>query len=254
MDSSYSIPTIRKAFSVIKSISKNNNGSTLTDIVNEIEAPKSSVFKILYSLMNENIIEKKDDRYYLGNMLIHYGLHTLAQRDIKTVSNPYLYSLMEATGETAHAAIPVGMKSMLLDVVLTTHPISFSSPVGSLFPMYCTSHGKTFLAYTDNFTIDEYLENNDLIKRTDKTIVSAYDLKNEIKIIREQGYSMDEIEFEEDIRCCAAPIMDNSGKCIAAIGVTSTTITFTKERVPEISEAVKDAAHRISNEMGYRQP
>ena len=185
-------------------------------------------------------------------MLIHYGLHTLSQRDLKSVARPFLYELMEKTGETAHIAIPVGMQSMLLDVVLTTHPISFSSPVGSLFPLYCTSHGKAILAFTGNFTVREYVENNTLQSRTDKTITTAEQLINEIDKIRIQGYSMDEIEFAEDIRCCAAPLYDNSGICIGAAGITSTVITFGEERISEISAEVKKTAAKISSEMGYR--
>lgn len=252
MPASYTIPVLEKTFSVIKCISEHDDGLTLSDIVKKIEAPKSTVFKILHTLEKELIVEKKADRYFLGSMLIHYGLHTLSQRDFKAVAQPYLNSLMEETGETTHLAVPVGMQSMILDVVLTTHPISFSSPVGSLFPLYCTSHGKTILAFTEDFTLDEYLENNTLLHRTDKTITSPEALRSEIELIRKQGFSMDEIEFADDIRCCAAAVRDNRGKFIGAVGITSTTITFSEDRIDEISRAVKAAALKISSEMGFR--
>ncbi|MDC7225400.1 MAG: IclR family transcriptional regulator [Spirochaetales bacterium] len=252
MASSYTIPVLEKTFSVIKCISENDEGLTLSDIVRRLQAPKSTVFKILHTLENELIVEKKNDRYFLGSMLLHYGLHTLSQRDLKAVAYPHLETLMEKTGETAHLAVPVGMQSMILDVVLTTHPIRFSSPVGSLFPLYCTSHGKTILAFTDDFTLDEYIETNPLHHRTDMTITSADALRSEIEIIRNQGYSMDELEFVDDIRCCAAPVWDSSGKLIGAVGITSTVITFGKDRIEEISGLVKDSAHKISSEMGHR--
>jgi IclR family transcriptional regulator, KDG regulon repressor len=184
-------------------------------------------------------------------MLIHYGLRTLSRRDLKGVVIPFLNSLMKETGETAHLTIPVGMQSMILDVVLTTHPIKFSSPVGSLFPLYCTSHGKTYLAFGDHFTLDEYLSETRLLPRTDHTITEPDNLRAEIVKIRNQGFSMDELEFADDIRCCAAHILDNQSKCIGTIGITSTSITFTKKRIKEISEAVKSAAAGISLEMGY---
>ncbi len=252
MASSYTIPVLEKTFAVIRCISNHDDGLTLSDIVKKLEAPKSTVFKILHTLEKELIVEKKNDRYFLGSMLIHYGLHTLSQRDLKAVANPFLYSLMEETGETAHLAVPVGMQSMILDVVLTTHPIRFSSPVGSLFPLYCTSHGKTVLAFTEDFTVDEYLENNSLLVRTDKTITDPDDLRTEIDRIRTQGYSMDEIEFADDIRCCAAPVRDNKGKMIGAVGITSTVITFNEDRIDEIAKSVKATAKKISTEMGYR--
>lgn len=252
MAAAYNIPVLQKTFAVIKCIADHEEGLTLSEIVKYLEAPKSTVFKILYTLEEELIIEKKNDKYYLGSMLIHFGLHTLSQRDLKAVARPFLTELMENTGETAHIAIPVGMQSMILDVVLSSHHIRFSSPVGSLFPLYCTSHGKTFLSFTDDFTVDEYIEKTDLHHRTSKTITTAERLKEEIETIREQGYAIDEIEFADDIRCCAAPLRDSTGRCIGAVGITSTVITFGKERIPEIAEIVRETAAKISAEMGYR--
>ncbi len=252
MTASYTIPVLEKTFAVIKCISENDDPMTLSDIVKKLDAPKSTVFKILHTLEKELIVEKKNDKYFLGSMLIHYGLHTLSQRDLKAVARPFLNSLMTETGETSHLAVPVGMQTMILDVVLTTHPIRFSSPVGSLFPLYCTSHGKLFLTFNDHFTLYEYIASNTLLKRTENTITSPDILRKELELIRSRGYSMDEGEFIDDIRCCAAPVRDNKGRCIGAVGITSTTITFGKERIKEISEAVKTTAKKISNEMGYR--
>ena len=253
MAPSYTIPVLGKTFAVIKCISENDDGMTLRDIVKNLEAPKSTVFKILHTLEKELILEKKNDKYFLGSMLIHYGLHTLSQRDLKAVAKPFLSSLMVDTGETSHLAVPVGMQTMILDAVLTTHPIRFSSPVGSLFPLYCTSHGKLFLAYNNNFTLKEYVASNTLMKRTENTITRTAALNKELELIRSRGYSMDEGEFIDDIRCCAAAVQDNKGLCIGAVGITSTTITFTKDRIEEISNAVKKAAIKISNEMGFRK-
>ena len=252
MAASYNIPVLEKTFAVIKCISENDEGITLSDIVKKLGAPKSTVFKILYTLEKELIVEKKSDKYFLGSMLIHYGLHTLSQRDLKTVAHPFLVSLMQETGETAHLAIPVGMQTMILDVVLTAHPIRFSYPVGTLFPMYCTSHGKLFLSCSDNFSLDEYISSNPLLKRTENTITSHDALRNELESIRNQGYSLDEGEFIDDIRCCAAPVRDSKGRCIGAVGITATTITFGKDRNEEIFRSVKNTAIKISNEMGYR--
>ena len=252
MTASYTIPVLEKTFAVIKCISDNDEGMTLSDIVKKLDAPKSTVFKILHTLEKELIIEKKRDKYFLGSMLIHYGLHTLSQRDLKAVAHPFLVSLMQETGETSHLAVPVGMQSMILDVSLTTHPIRFSSPVGTLVPMYCTSHGKLFLAFSNNISLKDYIASTPLLKRTENTITTPDDLNKEIEIIQNAGFSMDEGEFVDDIRCCAAPVRDNKGKCIGAVGITATTITFTKERIEEICKAVKTTADNISNEMGYR--
>lgn len=247
----YSIPILEKSYAVINCISENKEGLTLSEIVKKLDEPKSTIFKILFTLEKQLIIEKKNSKYFLGSMLIHYGLQTLSRRDLKGVVQPFLNSLMKETGETAHLTIPVGMQSMILDVVLTTHPIKFSSPVGSLFPLYCTSHGKIYLTFGDHFTFDEYLSATNIIARTEQTITEVDNLKVEIEKIYKQGFSVDELEFADDIRCCAAPIFDSQSKCIGTIGITSTSITFTVDRIEEVSAAVKSTAFKVSSEMGY---
>ncbi len=247
----YSIPILEKSYAVINCISEHEEGLTLSEIVKKIDVPKSTIFKILYTLEIQHIVEKKAGKFFLGSMLIHYGLRTLSRRDLKGVVKPFLNSLMKKTGETAHLTVPVGMQSMILDVVVTTHPIRFSSPVGSLFPLYCTSHGKIYLAFGDHFTLNEYLSVTKLLPRTGHTLTNPDELRAEIAKIHNQGFSMDELEFADDIRCCAAPILDNNGKCIGTIGITSTSITFTKGRIEEVAGTVKSAAAKISIEMGH---
>lgn len=251
MPSSYTIPVLHKTFMVLNCLSKHNEGLSLSDIVKKLELPKSTVFKILFTLEQEHIVKKENDCFFLGSMLIHYGLHTLSQRDLVPVAKPYLMKLMKETGETAHLAVPVGRQSMMLDVIQSVRHIIFSSPVGSLFPLYCTSHGKIILAFTKEFTLDEYLEKTELVKRTENTITSVDELKREIEKIKTQGYAMDDIEFADDIRCCAAPVRDSDGLLMGALGITATTITFGKDRFEEISKIVMDTAEQISKEMGY---
>lgn len=249
---SYSIPVLERAFAVIRCISQHDEGITLTAIVRKLGAPKSTVFKILHTLEHEHVVEKRSDRYFLGSILIHYGLHTLSQRDLKTIAKPFLLDMVEKTGETAHIAVPVGMQSMIFDVVLNTRHIRFSSPVGTLFPLYCTSHGKVFLAFSSSISLDQYLDEIPLLSRTEHTLTDRSELSAELERIRFQGYSMDDIEFADDIRCCAAPVWDSSGNCIAAIGVTSTIMTFGRDRIGEIADCVKSSAMKLSMEMGYR--
>ena len=62
MAASYNIPVLGKTFAVIKCISEHDEGMTLSDIVKELDAPKSTVFKILFTLENELIVEKKTDK------------------------------------------------------------------------------------------------------------------------------------------------------------------------------------------------
>jgi DNA-binding IclR family transcriptional regulator len=250
MPPSYTIPALVQSFSVINFISKNPDGVTFTDIVTESGVPKSTVFRILHTLEHYAWVEKRGDRFFLGYMFIHYGLTTLSGRRIADIAAPVLESLVDQTGETAHLAVLSGKHSMILDVRESNKHIKLTSPAGQLLPLYCTSHGKLFLAYIVGNDLEGFYFGETLEKKTEHTITELSALRSEIKKIRMQGYSVDNQEYHENVRCCAAPIFDRSGGCIGAIGVTGTTMTCSAERVEEIAMMIKDSAEGISRQMG----
>ena len=249
MPPTYLIPALVQSFSVIECISENSEGVTFTDIVTETKVPKSTVFRILHTLENNSWVEKRGDRYYLGYMFIHYGLTTLSGRRIADIAGPVLDYLAEQTGETAHLAVLSGKHSMILEVRESKKHIKLTSSAGQLLPLYCTSHGKLFLAHIIGNDLEGFYFGETLERRTEHTITEITVLRAELDRIRRQGYSVDNQEYQENVRCCAAPIFDRSG-CIGAIGVTGTTMTCTVDRMKEISVFVKDAAAGISRQMG----
>ena len=116
MASSYIIPALARTFDVIDYISKFPQGVSFSEIVQHLNAPKSSIFRILHTLESNSWVEKKGDKYCLGFMFIHYGMLTLARRDLAKVAKTHLQCLMDDLGETTHLAVLSGKQSMLMAV------------------------------------------------------------------------------------------------------------------------------------------
>ena len=91
-------------------------------------------------------------------------------------------------------------------------------------------------------------------KRTTRTLTTLKDIRRECDLTCKRGYSLDDEEFNMGIRCLAAPVFASDGSVAAAIGVTAATVRFTKERIPEIAVAVRDAATELSRLLGYDAP
>jgi len=250
MAPSYTIPALARTFDVIECISQHHGGMAFSEIVAATGAPKSSVFRILHTLESRAWVEKRDDRYFLGYMLIHYGLTTLSDRRIADVAAPVLDTLTDETGETSHLAVPSGKKSMILEVREAKQHIKLTSTAGNLLPLHCTSHGKLFLAYIIGDDLEGFYYGEDLERRTEHTITDLGALRTEIQQIRSQGYAMDNLEYHDNIRCCAAPVFGRNGACIGAVGITGTTMTCTIDRVTSLADSVKKAASAISRQMG----
>lgn len=55
---------------------------------------------------------------------------------------------------------------------------------------------------------------------TERTITDKETLINQLKIVRENGFAVDDMENEEGVCCMAAPVKDYEGKIVAAISIS----------------------------------
>jgi IclR family acetate operon transcriptional repressor len=87
---------------------------------------------------------------------------------------------------------------------------------------------------------------------TANTITTATRLKAELRAVRSRGYAIDDEEKEVGLRCVSAAVRGHSGKLFAAMSVSGPAFRVTKERIPEIGQAVMHAANELSAELGYQ--
>jgi IclR family acetate operon transcriptional repressor len=164
---------------------------------------------------------------------------------------PILERLTAQTDETSHLAIPCDNRSLIVAVQDSSHPLRAASRPGFLAELHCSSTGKTFLAFLHHERLEEVLGDERPVKRTPQTLTKLSELKQEVKLTRERGYSLDNEEFAIGIRCLAAPVYDSTGALAAAIGITASTVRFSKDRIPEVGKQVAEKAAELSRLLGY---
>ena len=126
------------------------------------------------------------------------------------------------------------------------------SRLGHHVPMHCIAVGKVIWANMDEDFIDDFLNANGLPRRIQNTMTDAIHLKKQIKIIKEQGFAIDDEENETDIRCVGAPIRNEIGKVGAAISVPGPATRVTIELINNtLKRMVGYSAMKISRKLGY---
>jgi IclR family transcriptional regulator, KDG regulon repressor len=100
--------------------------------------------------------------------------------------------------------------------------------------------------------VQAILRERGMKRRTRTTITSPAKFLRELEAVRRLGYSEDREENNYGVRCVAAPIFNATGEVEAAINVTGTTQQITGDSLPRVAEAVKEAARRISSNLGFR--
>jgi DNA-binding IclR family transcriptional regulator len=73
----------------------------------------------------------------------------------------------------------------------------------------------------------------------------------ELDLIRERGFSIDDEENEEGVRCVGLPIMNASGQPVAAFSVSAPANRFSVEDCHRLAPSALAMAAEISRRIGY---
>lgn len=245
----YIIPNLRNACRVLRLLSEQGAGLPLAEITRRLEIPRTTALRIVTTLSVEGMVEQAGKSFVLGPSLIQLGTRALENLDLRTIAIPVLRELSQRTQETAHLAVPTGDKALLLEVCDSPLPVRVASRPGTLADIHCSATGKVFLSFCHE-DLAAFLQDKELIRRTENTKTTLAQLLIETERTRERGYAVDEEEYSLGVRCLAAPIRNSFGKVIAAVGITASASSFTKRLIPSVARDVTTAALTISKTLG----
>jgi IclR family acetate operon transcriptional repressor len=112
---------------------------------------------------------------------------------------------------------------------------------------------RVFLAFLPPEVVEPILS-APLTAYTEKTITSPARLREELEATRQRGYGLDDEEFEAGIRAISAPVRDIDGNVITAMSIPGPSNRLMPERIPEIAEALIEAANAVSAHVLREEP
>jgi DNA-binding IclR family transcriptional regulator len=96
------------------------------------------------------------------------------------------------------------------------------------------------------------LQRRALRRFTARTLTDPAALRRELARTAARGYSIDDREHEEGVRCIAAPIRNREGRPFASISVSGPAHRLAARRDAAIAQRVMAAAEEVSRRLGYR--
>jgi DNA-binding IclR family transcriptional regulator len=171
--------------------------------------------------------------------------------DIRKVARKYLEELGKETREAVHLAVLRDNKVVYIDKIDNLGGLSLVTYIGFATDPHAAAGGKVLLASMPDKQVKNIYQNRNLKNYGKKTITNLSGLLEQLKQIRLQGYAVDDEEYYEGVRCVAAPIR-SGGEVLAAVSVTGSIFSITKERIKrELKNQVMTTAEAISNELKW---
>ncbi len=247
------VQVLDRALDILELLAVEKDGLGVTEIANRLGLNKSTVHRILASMAERGYFEKTKTRgeYKIGLKLVELSSVYLNSVELKTEAKPFLWQLASKLNMIVHLAILDGNEAVYIEKIDTVNSIRLYSQIGKRIPVHCSSLGKCLLSGFSDGEIGKRLKAYSFVRYTDHTVTDKEELIRQVREVRRRGWAVDDEEHENDVRCIGAGIMDYRGNVIAALSVTGTSSSITKEREEEVATMVLETAANISKRLGH---
>ena len=173
-----------------------------------VSMTSSNTALFLNSLIMAGLVEKKNGFYEITDKVGQLAPDTRARfRSLVSVAaEGPMMRLHGLLNENVLLAVREGMKTHYLLRFQSDHLVQIVQQDVVDYPIHVSAHGKVILAYEQEAEIDDYIRTCAWERYTEHTIVTPDDLRDELALIRERSYAVNNGEYEANVMALAAPI------------------------------------------------
>jgi IclR family KDG regulon transcriptional repressor len=256
-----SVKTCTKTFEILEVLADQNHG-TVSDIADNLDFAKSTVYRHLSTLRDIGYVVREDGQFYPSLRFLELG--DAARRRCRGLAfaREKAFELSRTVDERVWLLTDEQMSGVYLykaggDVA----PIvgrgrqnesggSQEDPVDRYSPLHVTASGKCILAQWSREKVDTYIEKKGLSECTENTITSRDELNDELNSIRKKGYSVNDEEYVEGLRAVAAPVFNQNDRLLGGIAIVAPKMRLpTKKIENKFSNIVRNKAEEIELDL-----
>jgi DNA-binding IclR family transcriptional regulator len=203
----------------------------VSDIARRLGVAKSTAHRLLTSLRSHGLAERNPEtgQYRLGVHLFELGQLAQERMRLRSSAMPLLEELRQASGLTVQLAIPTGVDVLYVERLETLRGLQLMSGVGRRQPVHATASGKAIAAYDPELAQRRRVAGFPAL--TDGTIRTAADFDRVLALVRRHGVATNLGEAQPGCSAVAAPVLESSGRAVAAISLVASGQEFGTVRV-----------------------
>jgi len=245
------LQTADRALIILELLAK--EAMTATEIQNRLELNKSTVHRLMMTLLNRGFVERSESTgiYHIGLKLVEISSIRLNQVELKTEALPYLHQLANKVNMSVQLAIYDEGEAVFIEKIEKYKSFHMYCQIGKRIPIYCSAVGKSLILDKTNSEILQILRKTSFESFTKNTFKTPEEVLGDIMESRFLGYTKDNGEHEENVYCVAMPIYDYRGKIVASASVTGFSDKLYEEEGETVRDQLKIACLEISKRLGY---
>lgn len=244
----YPIRVLERTAEILEAI-KNGGGNVGVSMISRSTGlPKSTVFRILSSLVELGFVRRlaDGDQYALGYRLMQLSFLAVGDWEVVSLAMPYLEELKEETRETAALAIRRNLHYSFIAQVSCLQEYRVNAALGEKYFLHWAGTGKAILAFSPEPILTEILKMIPENAATGRTIRKPEELISQIDRIRENGFAYSYSERIEGGASISAPVLDHNGIAKAAISIIGPEVRIQKLDRDLVGSRLMEIASQLS--------
>ncbi len=239
------VESFAKGLAVIRSFGPHSKRMTLSEVSARSGLTRAAARRILLTLLELGYVSQEERMFVLTPRILDLGYSYLSSMPLANIAQPVMVELGSRLNQSCSVAALDGNEVVYLLRVpkrnlLHTPGVSLA---GMRLPAYVSSMGRVLLAALPDTELKSFLDASELKAYTPRTIWRRSALEDEIRKCRRQGYSLIIDELEEGLSAVAVPIIDGSGRTIAAMNIACNSGAVKRQELvghilPELRQAV----------------
>jgi DNA-binding IclR family transcriptional regulator len=209
-----SVLVLGKFAKILDYLTDHTAAASVSAMSRTLAIPRATLYRLLESLVEQDIIVQRRDRYEIGPRMLSWAARALNTSSVRQVAFPYMQALREEFGLSVSLYIRGRDSRICIERIEGGGPLQPVLRIGEQLPLHLCASGTALMAWLPVEQRNQFLEASrqrfvgaPIIERTDEWWSE----------IRKQGWVMTIGERDPELAGLATPIFDESGAPIAAL-------------------------------------
>jgi IclR family pca regulon transcriptional regulator len=217
------LSTLERGLSVLRAFGRENPQMTLSEVAEVTSLSPAAARRCLNTLVKLGYVAKYHRHFLLRPEVMSFASAYLDSMSLGEIVRPHLQAVRDETGDSSSLAVLSASDILYLVHVSTNRMVRLAAGIGTRFPAYATSLGRAMLAFEGDDVRNRYLDTGNFVSLTEHTVTSRAGLQQVLMQVRRDGYSAVKDELDYGLISIATPILDESGRAMAAINCSTST-------------------------------
>jgi IclR family pca regulon transcriptional regulator len=245
----YRVGVLAKGLQILSLFTEQRPSWRVSDLAVAAGLPLPTVYRVVMTLASEGYLDHlANGEYRPGVRTLTLGTAALRSLDLVDIATPKLQELGQRTGATVNLAVLSGDRLLYLVRLRNVGLVTANVRVGSTLPAVHTSTGKLLLAYLDAADLEARITDASFaVSAGPNAKVSLAELREELAVIGDQGWAIQDEELAHGLRSVAAPIAAPDGRVLAGVNLAVQAQDWSTQRIIlELKPAVLETCAEIS--------